>query len=146
MPISSKSTIKRESLERLAEERLSDFDALCKEKRFPAAIYLGVYSVECLLKAHICKALDLDELPETYKSHHLLTLLLHSGLNRRIRTETGVFNNLRKLDGMWNPADEDRNIRYIDDPIRYGETQAESVRGWMLDSKTGVITWLRSQL
>jgi len=130
----------------LAEERLKDFEVLCAGKRYAAAIYLGVYAVECLLKAHVCRALDLDELPETYRSHHLLTLLLHSGLNRRIQREPAVFENLKKLDGMWNPADEERNIRYIDDPVRYGETQASSVRVWMLNPKGGVITWLRSQL
>jgi len=136
--------IERSLLERLAEERLGDFETLMAAGRYAAAIYLGVYAVECLLKAHICKSLDLDALPETYEKHHLLVLLLHSGLNRRIQG-MAVYDNLRKLDGMWNPADRARNIRYID-PSRYVREIAEMVRGWLVDPQNGVVTWLRSQL
>lgn len=146
MPMNSRSLIKKSALEHLAKEREADFEVLCQGRRFAAAIYLGVYAVECLLKAHVCRALDLDELPETYKAHHLETLLLHSGLNRRIQAVPDVLANLKKLDGLWNPADEARNVRYIDDPTRYDSNQATEVRNWMLDPGSGVITWLRAQL
>lgn len=146
--MSSVGRIERRSFENLAEQRLLDFETLLLGKRFAAAVYLSVYAVECLLKAHICKVLDLDELPETYEKHHLLTLLLHSGLHRRVQSAANgsVFENLKKLDGLWNPADRARNIRYIDDPLRYNETAAENVKRWLLDLDSGVITWLRSQL
>jgi hypothetical protein len=117
---------------------------LLREKRSAAAIYLGVYAVECRLKVNICNTLDLDELPETYKSHNLMGLLHHSGLYRRIQADQPVYESLKKLAGLWNPADEDRNVRYIDDPSKYGETAANDVRDWMLDSTNGVIPWLRS--
>ncbi len=146
MPISSKVTIERHALERLVEERLLDFQSLRKEKRFPAAIYLGVYAVECLLKVHICNTLDLDEMPGTFKSHDLLGLLLHSGLHRRIQAAPDVFESLKKLDGIWNPENEERNIRYIDDPARYTEGLAKDVHDWMLDPSSGVIPWFRSRL
>jgi len=146
MGLGSRVVIKRHVLEELAEQRLVDFEALVSQGRYAAAIYLGVYSVECLLKAHFCKTLDLDELPETYKGHHLTTLLLHSGLYKRIQNAPRVYESLKKLDGIWNPADEQRNIRYIHDPLRYDQAAALDVGRWMTDTQDGVITWLRSQL
>jgi hypothetical protein len=92
----SKAEITRHLLERLADERLLDFETLVVGGRYAAAIYLGIYGVECLLKAQICKSLDLDELPAVYEKHHLLTLLLHSGLWKRIQQAPGVYHNLSR--------------------------------------------------
>ena len=94
--LSKKPAIDRSLLERLADERLRDFDVLQTGSRFAAAIYLGTYAVECLLKACICKTLDLSELPVTFKSHNLDTLLFHSGLYRRIQGVPQVYDNLKK--------------------------------------------------
>lgn len=141
-----RTTTERKTLEKLAQERLRDFRALRKAHRFAAAIYLGVYAVECLLKACICKTLDLSALPATYQSHDLMALLLHSGLKRRIENEPDVYENLKKLAGLWHPAQEDKSVRYIDDPKRYGETTATDVNRWLCSKNDCVTKWLKNQL
>ena len=106
------------------------------------AVYLAGYAIECLLKAVICKTLDLDRLPATFKSHDLELLLLHSGLERRLRADAAVDENFNKVISLWQV--EGRNaIRYADpaNPI-----DADSF--WRLagDEKVGVLPWLRSHL
>ena len=144
--LNTKFIIKRAMLEQLARERLADFAALKAAHRYVAAIYLGVYAIECLLKACICKALDLQDLPVTYKAHDLTALLLHSGLNSRIQTVPDVFDSLTMLDGLWNPERDDGNLRYALDPTRFDSAAADRVEKWLNDTNCGVATWLTSQL
>lgn len=146
MKLTTKLVTSREDLFRLAEDRLEDFEALRAAGRYAAAIYLGVYAVECLLKAHICKVLDLRRLPAVFKTHDLQVLLLHSGLNQRIRSVPEVYDNLRKLDNLWNPAVDERNIRYLRDPVRFGRSAADQAAQWLKGPAGGVVAWLREQL
>jgi hypothetical protein len=145
MALKTKMIISRAMLERLAQERREDFKALCESKKFAAAIYLVGYSVECLLKAHVCKTLDLPELPVTYRAHDLLALLLHSGLKSRLEQETAVFESLNKFYDVWNPEQDDRNLRYAD-PAKYNDHDAKDVDDWLHHEEKGVITWLSKQL
>ncbi len=148
MQLKTNTTTERNTLEKLAKERLRDFDVLRTKgnDRFAAAIYLGGYAVECLLKAHICKNLDSAALPVTYKSHNLMALLLHSGLYGKIQGYPDVHESLKKLDEIWNPADEVRSVRYIHDARRYGKTTADDVNTWLKHRTKGVAQWLRKQL
>ena len=146
MQLNVKTSTDRKTLEKVAEERLKDFEVLRTQERYTAAIYLGVYAVECLLKARICKTLQLEKLPVTYRSHDLMALLLHSGVHQNIRSNPEVFTSLKKLSDLWNPAAEDRSVRYIHDPKRYGERTAREVSDWLTHQSKGVATWLQKQL
>jgi HEPN domain-containing protein len=70
----------RLTFQRLAEERIADAKALLQARRFPAAYYMAGYSVECALKACICRRTERDDFPrkdarELY-SHNLGQLAL----------------------------------------------------------------------
>lgn len=80
--------IRRQSLRRLARERLRDAEALLAHGRYGAAFYMGGYVVELALKARICRTLGWPEFPEkraefqaltTFRTHDLGVLLHLSG-------------------------------------------------------------------
>jgi hypothetical protein len=54
----------RNALQRLAEMRLADAEALLRAQRWPAAYYLLGYAVECALKASAARQFHQDEVPE----------------------------------------------------------------------------------
>ncbi|MBZ0252339.1 MAG: HEPN domain-containing protein [Candidatus Methylomirabilis sp.] len=55
--------MKRDELQRLAQERLKDAEALIGVGRFDGAYYLAGYAVECALKAAIAKRFRRHEVP-----------------------------------------------------------------------------------
>lgn len=128
----------------LSRARLREARVLAEGGCHAAAIYLGGYAVECMLKALICRRLDLGELPVTYHSHDLVALLLHSGLSRRMERARAVHENFGKLVGMWNLDDPERNIRYAD-PGSIAEQESRRFMQYLNDSKAGVLTWLVKQ-
>ncbi len=131
--LSTKTIIRRESLTAVAESRLLDADALVQAGRFTAAVYIGGYTVECYLKAAICKTLDLDELPGTFAVHNLEVLLFYSGLNRQIQGHPSAHYAFNKLRDVWS-----ERVRY-EDPAKYTKTQAESVINWVIE----VVQWIK---
>ena len=141
--LSAKTSIDKHLLIELAESRLNESRAL--QKQFAAAsIYLGGYAVECYLKAAICKTLDLDELPNTFKSHDLEVLLMHSGLRRRLFRVQAVQDSFGKIVGEWNLEGADDSIRYRS-PSAYLPPDAEAFHGLLIDETRGVIPWLKKQ-
>lgn len=139
--LTTKTDIPRATLEAVAESRLKE--SLALQDSFPAAsIYLGGYAVECCLKVAICKALDLEELPSTFKSHALEALLMHSGLRRRMGENGDVHASFSKINTTWD---------MVSDPIRYRPPSSFSKEGaadfqaWLTDKKAGVFPWLKSQ-
>lgn len=130
--LSDKLIIKRELLKVVAETRVADAASLFDAGRYAAAVYLAGYAVECSLKAMICKTLDLDDLPGTFAVHDLELLLLHSGLNKRIRENSQVHEAFKKLDEVWSEV-----VRY-DDPVKYTTQEA----GRMMTLVREVVQWL----
>lgn len=81
-------------IENLALLKLQEAECLLKNKFFDGAYYLAGYAVELLLKAKICKTLDVpdfflfdklknQEVYKPYKSHDYEQLILLSGLNSK---------------------------------------------------------------
>jgi hypothetical protein len=86
--------IKREALERIAQQRLADAKALLKARRYRGGVYLCGYAVELALKVRICRTLDWKGFPETgsefknylsLKIHDLDVLLSLTGFERQIK-------------------------------------------------------------
>lgn len=78
-------------IQTLAALKLKEAECLLKSGFFDGAFYLGGYAVELLLKAKVCKTLDIDdffafnltarkELYKPYKVHDYEELLILSGL------------------------------------------------------------------
>lgn len=51
-------TTSKADFEQLARDRKEDFEALRREQRWTASVYLGPYIVEARLKAKICEQLN----------------------------------------------------------------------------------------
>ena len=80
--------IDRAELQRIAEQRLLDAEALLNAGRYDGAIYLGGYVVELALKRRVCTILNWKGFPQTrgefqnfqsFKTHNLDILLALSG-------------------------------------------------------------------
>jgi len=72
--------------QRLAHERIEDAEALYAAGRYSAAYYLAGYSIECALKAAICRKLQRHTLParsllNNVFNHELEKLLIQSDLS-----------------------------------------------------------------
>lgn len=140
----SKPIVKKDVLRRLAETRLHEASALKRAGYYQAVIYLAGYAVECWLKVAICHTLDWQGLHETFKSHDLKHLLLHSGLVRRIDEAAMVSRSFKRITGMW-PKDGGVELRYRD-PSLYTEEQARVFLQWVASEKEGVVPWLSGQV
>jgi HEPN domain-containing protein len=143
-PGDSQPIINKDLLRRLAESRLDEARALAQEGHYQGAIYLAGYAVECWLKVAICHTLDWEGLHETFRTHDLKSLLLHSGFIHRIATQSVVHGNFNKIVGMW-PKDGGVELRYRD-PDSYSKDQAKVFLHWIADNAEGVIPWLSEQV
>lgn len=89
-------------IEDLAMLKLQEAECLLENKFFDGAYYLAGYVVELLLKAKICKTVDIpdfflfdktkkQEMYKPYKSHDYEQLLILSGLYNKFKAETEDF-------------------------------------------------------
>ena len=140
----TKAIIKKDLLRRLAESRLREANALYSAGYYQGAIYLAGYAVVCWLKVAICRALDWDELYDTFKRHDLMFLLRHSGLFRRISDAPKVNINFRKIMAIWF-WDNKVELRYCD-PDSYSADRAKHFLHWVADKTEGVVPWLSKQV
>jgi HEPN domain-containing protein len=141
--VEAKPIIDKDQLRQIGDTRLAEARALLEAGHFSGAIYLAGYAVECWLKVAICHALDWEGLYETFKSHDLKHLLLHSGLIRRVEQAAEVSASFKKITGMW-PKDRGEWLRY-NPPESYTAKQAEAFLNWVDGEKEGVIPWLSAQ-
>ncbi len=140
--LSKTEIVSREVLERLVEVRFHEAKVLCEKRFFAGAVYLAGYAVECELKVAICVRLDLDMLPATFRSHDLELLLLHSGLQNKLKMREEVAESFKKICGMWNGK---MDLRY-EDPNKIGENDAHLFLEWVGHSTKGVLPWLREMI
>lgn len=64
----------RSELQRLAQERLADSEALFAAGRFSGAYYLAGYVIECALKACVAKL----TVPESFPDRELARIVCHA--------------------------------------------------------------------
>lgn len=86
----------RQELQKIANARLQDAEALLRARRYDSSIYLCGYAIEIGLKNKICKTLRWKGFPSTrsefqdfqsFKTHSLDILLILSGAEEKIKTD-----------------------------------------------------------
>lgn len=99
----------RAELQRIAQARLADADALHQAGRYDGAVYLGGYAVEVGLKHRICVTLNWAEYPlinrefeglQSLKTHALPILLRLSGIEVLVKT---AYATDWSVVSAWNP-------------------------------------------
>lgn len=82
-----------QELKKIAKSRLQESEILFSNRKYDAAVYLCGYAIELALKARICKTLKWTEFPnasvknpQTFKTHHLITLLALSGIGDKVKS------------------------------------------------------------
>ncbi len=139
--LQTKPIIPRETLERIGEARLREAKALLEVGEYAGAVYLAGYAVECYLKAAICVRLDWGSLLATFKTHNLESLLLYTGLEKRLKDDLLVWLNFKQVVGLWSDGDGNPSIRY-QDPRVIDEPTARDFLDCLVGVPEGVIPWL----
>ncbi|UCE60983.1 MAG: hypothetical protein JSU63_04370 [Phycisphaerales bacterium] len=141
--LSAKPTASRSVLEEVARARLEEAAVLRERGWHAGAIYLATYAVECWLKIAICHALDWSKMLATFTTHDLELLILHSGLERRMKGNSAVYTNFRKIQDLLT-REGGTAIRYRV-PSAFSATDAEQFLEWV-SGDDGVVTWVKKQL
>lgn len=105
-----------------------------------AALYLGGYAVEALLKCLICRTLNLQELPVIFHVHDLNALLFFSGRYQEMEADAAVFDSFQRIRGIW-----DEKRRYAD-PSTIGGAECSGLDLWLNHPAKGVVPWLKARL
>lgn len=134
-------------IEDLAMLKLKEAECLLENKFFDGAYYLAGYVVEVLLKAKICKTLDVPDfflfdrtkkqkVYKPYKSHDYEQLLMLSGLYSKFKSEPED----HKLKYYWfMMSNWNEGCRYL-----IGKTQTEVEN--FINSVKEVSLWIQKHL
>lgn len=129
----------------MAQDKLAGAECLYNEKFYNDAYYLAGYAAEFAFKAAICSRLDIEmfdesqvnkRISEPLKIHSLETLLIYSGLSRRLQTDKAVNIGLDQAWSIVSGWKEDR--RYEAGPYR-----PQTVRRF-LDATKIFLQWIQS--
>ena len=131
----------------LSDRYLESAKALIEEGHYSTGYYLAGYSVECLLKALICKGVQPTEFPprdtnKTHYTHSYETLLKTARLQDALRFDTSRFpilNGSYLVLKDWEPAE----LRY--DPTATPEKKARDFVA-AIDTPGGFPSWLKQRL
>jgi len=137
--------IRREALERVRDARLAEAGVLLEASQFAGAVYLAGYAVECQLKVAICARLDWASLLGTFKIHDLPTLLLYTGLEKKLQADLSIRQSFNTIAALWNDKDGSPSVRYQ----AAGSIDEATATKFMdcIRSKTeGVIPWLQKAM
>ena len=130
-------TTRKIEFQQLAQDRKDDFEALRKQERWTASVYLGPYIVEARLKFKICETLKLERLPMVFKIHDLSALVIYAGIRNELEAVPHVYDNFRKIAKLHKEVE----WRYkIADVLHQAESDTLNDR--LFNSKHGVMTWL----
>jgi hypothetical protein len=130
------------------QDRLAEANELllAGNGRHGTAMALAIYAVEIYLKVRICERLDLDALPRAFQIHDLESLLVLSGLKRRMDA-LGKHPVESNWDDLISPP---LRLLHIND-LRYRpnsiwtEADAVEVLTKIQDPVHGVLPWLSAQ-
>ncbi len=139
--LTNKTIIERETLREVAEARLKEAETLFKAKHYAGAIYLAGYAVECYLKVAICVTMHWSEMRETFKTHDLELLMLHSGFDYKLQENAKLVESFAKIKETW-AFDREKSVRYKT-PSDFNEKNATLFLQYVSNPETGVVPWLR---
>ena len=132
----------REGFRRLAEERITEAQALLDAGLASGAYYLAGYSIECALKASICRLFGAQELPDKATvdrsySHDLSQLIKVAGLEGELRQQEAADPDFQI---NWTIAKDWTVASRYD---FWSDGQAAELLEAVADPEHGVQTWLR---
>ena len=136
-----------DDFKKLHERYISDAELLYRYERYDSAYYLAGYSVECLLKAIICKNIQPNEFPpknpsNTHYIHNIEQLIKTAKLDKEFEFDRGKSDELKNsylLLKDWDPAD----LRYNTGPT--SQKKAKDFLDAVKDEK-GFVSWLNKRL
>jgi hypothetical protein len=137
--------LNRNDLQQLADDRVSDAEALLNAGRWSGAYYLSGYAVECALKASIAKQTNLHDFPDkivtekTY-THDLIKLLDLAGLKLQLQLDTTPVANPALGIHWQHVKDWSERARYQ----QKTEAQARRLYQAVTDPTNGVLQWIKS--
>ena len=125
--------IKKQQIKQVSSDRYTDARVLLRHQRYNAAIYLGGFVIECLLK---CSLWDLRSNPKInrllYTSHNFEDLLeANSLLFQKLRTEVAIFNAFSNIMG-WSVTIRYMSKRVSRDGAHQFMKNMGEVRLWLL--------------
>jgi hypothetical protein len=139
---------RRTDLEKAWQERLEDSKILHEAARYSSSIVHGFYALEILLKAHVCRRLDLEELHVKFQVHDLNFLLILTGLKKRLYDDSRTLERWMKI---YRYQDRINRLRYGQESARKKDCEAfhRSLHAMANDSWNsstyGVIPWITRQ-
>jgi hypothetical protein len=132
-------------LELACQARLDDADALLTSGRFATSISMALYALEICLKCRACRRLDLGHLPKAFEIHDLDSLLVLSGLSRKLNKQSSRPSRVkRNWDALVTMSSRLNELRY-GDASKWDRQAAGSILNMIRDPKDGVLTWLQKQ-
>lgn len=135
--------VNRTDLQKLAQSRIEEAEALLKAKKWAGAYYLAGYAVECGLKACVAKKTRRHDFPDKdfaakCFTHKIEQLVVQAGLQ-------GILQAARIAD-----ADLDVNwtiVKDWDEKARYewkrSRAKAQELYDAITDPVHGVLTWIK---
>jgi HEPN domain-containing protein len=136
--------VNRIDLQRLADDRVLDAEALLNTGRWSTAYYISGYAVECALKACIARRTNLHDFPEKAVAekaytHDLTRLLDLAGLKLQLQIDTTAAANPALGVNWQHVKDWSERARYQ----QKTETQARTLHQAITDSANGVLPWIK---
>ena len=131
-------------LQRLADDRVLDAEALLTAGRWSGAYYLSGYAVECALKASIAKRTSLHDFPDktvVQKSHthNLAELLDLAGLRLQLQLAVTPAANPALGINWQSVKDWSERARYE----QKTEAEARELFEAVTDPANGVLRWIK---
>jgi HEPN domain-containing protein len=136
--------LNKTDLQRLADDRVLDAEALLTAGRWSGAYYLSGYAVECALKACIAKQTNLHDFPDkivAQKSytHNLTELLDLAGLRLQLQLAATPAANPALGINWQRVKDWSERARYQ----QKTEAQARRLYQAVTDPANGVLRWIK---
>lgn len=141
--LSTRSVIAASDLIRIGRARLREARILHEAGQYAGSVYLAGFAVECALKFAICWTLGWRRLSGTFKTHDLEALLLHSGLEKTLRSDPAMNETFGKITGLWSVEGDD-SVRY-QNPREFNRATSEGFLAWVAEPEEGFLPWLRRQ-
>lgn len=138
-------------IQKLADRRLQEAKLLLSNGFFEGAFYLAGYSVELMMKARICKHLEIEDfylkqpepLKKAYFVHNLDQLLTLSGLRKKYEDEIDLQKGANKsLNKNWNKICSWSETARYDCHVQ--EKDAMALIDAIENSKNGFLPWLQT--
>lgn len=133
----------RADFQRLSSIRRKEAKHLLDNQQFQGAYYLAGYSVECALKACICKQTKRHDFPDKQFAQDVFThvlekLVIYAGLKRELENES---RNSQAFEINWSIVKDWKETKRYD--LLIGRSDAEDLYSACTSRPNGVLIWIK---